>query len=493
MEERPAQWPDPPNQQRDREELESELEALREDYLDRGEGDPKRAVLLRNIGMLRLEIGSLENRRDGGDENSSTHRDEEEIDLRALEALGEYYAGRHRYSSALRCYFECLRMLGEDGDRAMLGISWMEIGTLYAELGKIDRALESFHESVRNFHRGDNYYLETKAIVNVANILAARGEDEVAFTSLLRCLMVFEELEENEGIAETLAGIGAIYGRKGDLASALSYARSALAIVDIATDPALGGALLLNLAELHHRSEENSLALDAIERALDAAARTHDLRLEARLHELASLIHEDCGDHRSALQHHRRFVKLWGEIQTWRGDGEADLEMSFEIDRVRRERDTYRSQAQELRQEVYAKKRELTSLSLNLVRKSEFLEEMRRQLLQIIGAGKEPEIIVRPLLDDLAAEARADNGWSPFEEQLNERHHDFIRVLAERYPTLTPTELKICALTRNNLSTKEIASLLFVTVRNVQNHRYRIRKKFGLDPEANLVSFLAAM
>jgi DNA-binding CsgD family transcriptional regulator len=175
-------------------------------------------------------------------------------------------------------------------------------------------------------------------------------------------------------------------------------------------------------------------------------------------------------------------------------DGVAELEMRFELDRIRRERNTYRQQAQELRQEVYAKTRELTSLSLNLVRKSEFLEEMRRQLGQIIGSTQETSArIVKPLLDDLAATMKADNAWAPFEEQCNELHQDFVRTLAERYPTLTRAELKICALTRIDRSTKEIADILFVSVRSVQNHRYRIRKKFGIDPEANLLSFLVGI
>ena len=41
-----------------------------------------------------------------------------------------------------------------------------------------------------------------------------------------------------------------------------------------------------------------------------------------------------------------------------------------------------------------------------------------------------------------------------------------------------------------NLSTKEIASLLNISVRAVEIRRYRLRKKLELSAEMNLVDFL---
>ena len=41
-----------------------------------------------------------------------------------------------------------------------------------------------------------------------------------------------------------------------------------------------------------------------------------------------------------------------------------------------------------------------------------------------------------------------------------------------------------------NLSTKEIAPLLNISIRGVENKRYRLRKKVELPPEANLTEFM---
>ena len=49
----------------------------------------------------------------------------------------------------------------------------------------------------------------------------------------------------------------------------------------------------------------------------------------------------------------------------------------------------------------------------------------------------------------------------------------FLQNLTSAFPALTETERKICPLLRLNLETPDIAKLLFVSERNVENHRRR--------------------
>jgi FixJ family two-component response regulator len=67
---------------------------------------------------------------------------------------------------------------------------------------------------------------------------------------------------------------------------------------------------------------------------------------------------------------------------------------------------------------------------------------------------------------------------------------DFQNRLRERYPHLTKNDLKLCAYIRLNLSSKEIASLMFVTVRAVEISRFRLRKRLDLDKGINLNEFI---
>ena len=62
--------------------------------------------------------------------------------------------------------------------------------------------------------------------------------------------------------------------------------------------------------------------------------------------------------------------------------------------------------------------------------------------------------------------------------------------LRQQYADLTTGDLRICCLLRMNLSTKEIASLLNVSIRAIEVRRYRLRKRMNLDNDTNLVDFL---
>ena len=80
--------------------------------------------------------------------------------------------------------------------------------------------------------------------------------------------------------------------------------------------------------------------------------------------------------------------------------------------------------------------------------------------------------------------------WDIFESYFNEAHRDFIQRLKSEYQDITTGDIRICCLLRMNLSTKEIASLMNISVRAVELRRYRLRKRLQLESDTNLVEFL---
>ena len=77
-----------------------------------------------------------------------------------------------------------------------------------------------------------------------------------------------------------------------------------------------------------------------------------------------------------------------------------------------------------------------------------------------------------------------------FEENLNRINLAFTDKLSRKFRTLSPIELKICSLLKINLSTKEIAKLLFISYRTVENHRHRIILKLKLPHGRSLTEFI---
>lgn len=62
--------------------------------------------------------------------------------------------------------------------------------------------------------------------------------------------------------------------------------------------------------------------------------------------------------------------------------------------------------------------------------------------------------------------------------------------LARQWPGLTTMELKVCALLRAGLTTKEVARELGLSRHTVDGHRTSVRKKLGLEGSRNLYTFL---
>ena len=79
---------------------------------------------------------------------------------------------------------------------------------------------------------------------------------------------------------------------------------------------------------------------------------------------------------------------------------------------------------------------------------------------------------------------------SDFEQIFIQMHGGFYENLLEINSELSSSELQLCALLRMNLPSKEITSILNLSLSTVDQRRHSIRKKLGLNGDQNLVSFL---
>jgi len=83
-----------------------------------------------------------------------------------------------------------------------------------------------------------------------------------------------------------------------------------------------------------------------------------------------------------------------------------------------------------------------------------------------------------------------EKSWEVFDRYFDEVHQEFHSRLRNLHPELTPGELRLCSYLRMNVTTKEIAPLMNISIRGVEISRYRLRKKLKLDQSANLVDYL---
>jgi DNA-binding CsgD family transcriptional regulator len=164
-----------------------------------------------------------------------------------------------------------------------------------------------------------------------------------------------------------------------------------------------------------------------------------------------------------------------------------------QIEARRSEEAINRLQNEKLEAEVNHKNQELASATMHLVQKNELLtsvmsslEKLRRHANSSVELNLEIGKIVKMMEHDLDMDA----DWEHFSANFDQVHSDFLKRLGEQYPHLSPNDYKLCAYLRINLSSKEIASLMNISLRGVEASRYRLRKRLNLDTEVNLTEFL---
>ena len=145
-----------------------------------------------------------------------------------------------------------------------------------------------------------------------------------------------------------------------------------------------------------------------------------------------------------------------------------------------------------LKAEIDGKNKELATSTMHLINKNGFIANMKNNLTAISKRSKNPEVQyeLKKLINNIDKNISEDDDWEHFSIYFDQVHGDFINRLKEVYPNLSPQELKLSAYLRMNLSTKEMAHLLNISVRGVEISRYRLRKKLNLDRAVNLQEFI---
>ncbi|MGB3546220.1 MAG: helix-turn-helix transcriptional regulator, partial [Saprospiraceae bacterium] len=124
--------------------------------------------------------------------------------------------------------------------------------------------------------------------------------------------------------------------------------------------------------------------------------------------------------------------------------------------------------------------------TMNLVKKNELLHQIKADLQQ----KGEKKADIRGVMRTIDRNTDEAETWNLFREAFENADRDFFKKVRDRHPDLTPNDLKLCAYLRLNLSSKEIAPLLNISVRSVEVKRYRLRKKLDLNRDDGLVEHM---
>ncbi|MCX6308014.1 MAG: hypothetical protein NTY32_03970, partial [Bacteroidia bacterium] len=169
---------------------------------------------------------------------------------------------------------------------------------------------------------------------------------------------------------------------------------------------------------------------------------------------------------------------------------------NFEKETSERKREIKELKNQQLQYELRHKSHELASSTMNLIRKNEMLLEMMETITKAsndIKSNADTNVVLSRLSKierSIKENIGNDNHWKKFEENFDIVYENYLRRLGEMFPELNTSDKNLCAYLKMDLSSKDIAPLLNMSIRSVETNRYRLRKKLNLDRDVNLSEFL---
>jgi DNA-binding CsgD family transcriptional regulator len=150
-----------------------------------------------------------------------------------------------------------------------------------------------------------------------------------------------------------------------------------------------------------------------------------------------------------------------------------------------------RIENEKLENEMNLKNKELTTNVMYLLKKNELIDNITQRLLSFKSKlPEENKEALQKIIFDLQSITEKEV-WDEFELRFQSVHEDFYRNLKQKFTDLTPSEIKLAAFLRLNMTTKDIASITGQNINTLETARYRLRKKLGItNQEVNLVNFL---
>jgi DNA-binding CsgD family transcriptional regulator len=142
---------------------------------------------------------------------------------------------------------------------------------------------------------------------------------------------------------------------------------------------------------------------------------------------------------------------------------------------------------EQLNNDIESKNRELAISKMSIIKKNEFLNAIKKELND---SEEKTTKNVKSVIKLIDKDLNNTKDWEFFVKAFNNTDKGFLDRLKILHPDLTPNDLRFCVYLRMNLSSKEIAPLLNISVKSVETKRYRLRKRMNLPHEESLVNYI---
>lgn len=131
---------------------------------------------------------------------------------------------------------------------------------------------------------------------------------------------------------------------------------------------------------------------------------------------------------------------------------------------------------------------------LELDQKIAVLLKIKERIAELYSRVDDPtRMELTSIVNSIKLSLNDNKFWDDFKLYFEQTSPNFLFLLAQKYPDLTPIDLKYCCYVKMNMSNDDIRNLLGINQESVRTHKYRLKRKMALPRDQDLRSFLQSV
>lgn len=416
------------------------------------------------------------------------------------ENIGGIHYHQRNYRKALQAFFLASALYENSGYQDESKLLLNNIGLTYLKLNLSDSALFFLEKGLIYFRSKNNLESEMRIQNNLGLLFLEKGDYSLAVRYFQHSIQLSKEIVNPYQEANGLLNLAQVFIKQRLFDSAFIYLNQAEHIINIQGDNLLLKELYEYYYEVYYQQSQYEKALSYFQKYNAVQDSIFSKEIQNRISSL-----------------NIRFETAKKEAENIRLKSELDLKQItqrkltltlviisllfvsltvafFFIWKFLKQKNTIAKQESLLLTErLEHSQKELASKALHLASQNEFrikLLEMTNEVYDHLDqAGKQNINIILKNLENTIDQS----AWHEFETRFEHVQEAFFTKLNIQFPDLTPNDRRMCAFLKMNMSTKDIALLTHRSPRSIESSRYRLKKKFGLGPDEEILPFLQSI
>jgi tetratricopeptide (TPR) repeat protein len=436
-----------------------------------------------------------------------------------LNDMGILYYYNRQIALARKQYEEALSIYRQTRNDEGLAGTYGRIGHLYEKQHKYDSAFYFQRLALLQYSRISKKKGIAKIYENIGSIYEDLEKFDSARYYYQHSYDLYEQSKEDVSIIEVLNNLGDIYRKTGHYNEAVVQTRQALTLAVKANDLYEAGAAYHDLGRTYKLLNQNDSAYYYLELSRRATIDIYSAENNRQTAFLSVLF--DIGkknDEIVALQHARdiniiiaiatTIVILLLLVLGWVIISRQRLKIRNADILAQQNKHMHDAQQElmqtalenkqllenKLVQDLEIKGKELTSHTLHVIQKNQLLEDLRNRLeIMAKDDKRDQKKQIQQLIQQINLNFNYDEYWTGFREIFEQVHQEFFAKLKERRDDLTYNDLRLAALIKLNLDSKDMATLLAISPDSLRVSKYRLKKKLLLEEGESLTSFINSL